>query len=316
MHDLHSDVVVVVDDDKGGDSSSLRLLELAAGPARHSIAALARHPKGRVDAVLAMDISSDMVNYGIGNADIDLGDGGMGNRRDDFEYVIGDMRRASDHAMAAMGMHYYLFDSAWLLLGSMQHLLTNDDVISCLSSINAAMKCGGTLIIELPHPRETFKMGECTTNGWTVPLVEGVMDDDEYVEGEGHDGNGGEREYGELNIVWGEEGDEFDPVSQIRKFTIGLELNVKDVDDITKDGDETSVLFSQMKANGKTSVREIVPLRLYTMQEIDALARVAGFDLVARYGALEGDVSIDDEDEAFRMVCVLRKKRSQDGMNE
>lgn len=189
------------------------------------------------------------------------------------------------------------------------------DLRSRESSINAAMKCGGTLIIELPHPRETFKMGECTTNGWTVPLVEGAMDDEEYY-GDGNDGNGGEREYGELNIIWGEEGDDFDPVSQIRKFTIGLELNVKDVDDIPKDGDETSILFSKMKSDGRTSVREIVPLRLYTMQEIDALARVAGFELVARYGALDGDVSIDDEDEAFRMVCVLRKKKSQDGMNE
>jgi hypothetical protein len=84
-------------------------------------------------------------------------------------------------------------------------------------------------------------------------------------------------------------------------------LRVNDIDDIPKD-EGTSLLFSQMKADGKTNVKEVVPLRLFTLQEIDALARVAGFELVAKYGALAEDVSIDDEDEAFRMVCVLGKK--------
>jgi hypothetical protein len=49
---------------------------------------------------------------------------------------------------------------------------------------------------------------------------------------------------------------------------------------------------------------------LFTLQEIDALAQCAGFEMVDTFGALSDDVSIDDEDEAFRMVCVLRKKES------
>mmetsp|Transcript_21364 Transcript_21364/g.38689 ORF Transcript_21364/g.38689 Transcript_21364/m.38689 type:complete len:187 (+) Transcript_21364:3-563(+) len=184
---------------------------------------------------------------------------------------------------------------AWLLLGSMQHLLTNDDIIACLSSIHSVLKSGGTVVIELPHPRETFSMGECTRNGWTVPLVEDADDEE-----------GGEKEYGELNIVWGEEGDEFDPVTQVRQFTVGLELKVNNLEDIPKD-EETSPLFLQMAEDGRTSVREVVPMRLFTLQEIDALGRCAGFELVAKYGALIEGVSIEDEDEAFRMVCVLRK---------
>ncbi|KAL3783703.1 hypothetical protein ACHAW5_005188 [Stephanodiscus triporus] len=273
-------------------ATPLRLLELAAGPARHSLAALTGHPKSRVDSAMALDISRAMVEYGSKNADRDLGDasGGGGGRRDDFHYDRGDMRRLGDYYAGGS------FDAAWLLLGSMQHLLSNDDIIACLSSLRYVIKSGGTVVIELPHPRETFRMGECTTNGWTVPLVEGV---------EG--GGGEEREYGELSIVWGEEGDVFDPVSQVRNFSIGLELRLNDVDDIPKDGD-SSLLFSKMKADGKTKLKEVVPLRLFTMQEIDALARVAGFELVAKYGALAEDVSIDDEDEAFRMVCVLRKE--------
>ena len=268
-------------------SASLRLLELAAGPARHSLAALSEHPPSRVDSVVALDRSRAMVDYGLANADHDLGV--PGGRRDDFDYVYGDMRNVRDYTRGS-------FDSAWLLLGSMQHLLTNDDIIACFSSLHSVIKSGGTVVIELPHPRETFSMGECTTNGWTVPLVEDAVDEE----------GGVEKEYGELSIVWGEEGDVFDPVSQIRHFSIGLELRVKDIDDIPKD-EGTSLLFSQMKADGKTNVKEVVPLRLFTMQEIDALARVAGFELVAKYGALAEDVSIDDEDEAFRMVCVLRK---------
>ncbi|KAL7541460.1 hypothetical protein ACHAXR_010938 [Thalassiosira sp. AJA248-18] len=265
---------------------SPRILELAAGPARHSLAALSEHPPSEVDSVVALDLSQAMVDYGLENADYELG--APGGRRDDFNYVNGDMRHVGDYTKAS-------FDSAWLLLGSMQHLLTNEDIIACFSSVHNALKSGGTVVVELPHPRETFSMGECTRNGWTVPLVEDATDED-----------GEEKEYGELNIVWGDDGDEFDPVAQIRHFTVGLELIVNNVDDIPKDGD-LSPLFLGMSEDGKSSVREVVPMRLFTLQEIDALARCAGFEMVAKYGALAEDVSIEDEDEAFRMVCVLRR---------
>ena len=41
-----------------------------------------------------------------------------------------------------------------------------------------------------------------------------------------------------------------------------------------------------------TSVRQVVPLRLFTTQEIDALARCAGFRVAAMFGGLEEGVSI------------------------
>ena len=62
-----------------------------------------------------------------------------------------------------------------------------------------------------------------------------------------------------------------------------------------------------MTDEGKCRVREVVPTRLLTLQEIDALARCAGVEMAAKYGALDEEVSIDDEEEAFRMVCVQRK---------
>lgn len=283
--DFLLDVHEKYSDDTSAEKS-LRILELAAGPARHSLAALSENPPSEVDSVVALDRSQAMVDYGLENADLELG--APGGRRDDFNYVNGDMRKAGDDYKTPH------FNTAWLLLGSMQHLLTNEDVIACLTSVHSIIKPGGTVIIELPHPRETFKMGECTRNGWTVPLVEDDMDED-----------GEEKEYGALDIIWGEEGDEFDPVAQVRHFTVGLELTVNNVDDIPKDED-TSDLFLQMSKEGKTSVREIVPMRLFTLQEIDALARCAGFQMVAKYGQL-ADVSIESEEEAFRMVCVLKK---------
>lgn len=314
MHSKHSST--------NSGSGGIRLLELAAGPARHSLSALSCHPKTIVHSVLALDSSINMVEYGRKNANVDFGSGG--GRRDDFIYVCGDMRQVCDYCPTATisaikSNESTSFDGVWLLLGSMQHLLSNNDVLSLFSSLHSIMKDGATMIIELPHPREIFKMGECTTNGWTVPLVEeGDHDDDDVVNNDDDDDDGKKQdgEYGQLNIVWGKDTDTFDPVSQVRHFTIEFELTVNDINNIppqnNDDDDDTSILFSQMTktSNGgsKLNVKEVVPLRLFTLQEIDALARCAGFDMVDTYGALSEDVSIDDEDEAFRMVCVLRKK--------
>lgn len=256
----------------------LRILELAAGPARHSLAALSEHPPSNVDSVVALDLSQAMVKYGVENADHELGS--AGGRRDSFEYASGDMRDF-------VGLSSTKFDTAWILLGSMSHLLTNDDVIRCFSCLRSALKPGGTAVIELPHPRETFSMGECTRNGWTVPLV---ADDEE--------------EYGELNIVWGDEDDSFDPIAQVRHFTVAMTLTVNNPEEIPKE----DPLFLRMNGNGKTEVKEVVPMRLFTLQEIDALARCAGLEIVAKYGALDEEVAMTDEDDAYRMVCILRCK--------
>ena len=47
---------------------------------------------------------------------------------------------------------------------------------------------------------------------------------------------------------------------------------------------------------------------MFTRNEIDALAMASGvFELVAQYGGLDKDVTIDNYDEAWRGVYVLRK---------
>lgn len=103
-------------------SGPSRIIELAAGPTRHSLAALSGY-------------SSE--EDGIENADLELDIGG--GRRENFAYLCGDMRqieRSRSNNDAATDLY---FDAVWLLLGSMQHLLANDDIIACFESINSSI---------------------------------------------------------------------------------------------------------------------------------------------------------------------------------
>jgi SAM-dependent methyltransferase len=242
--------------------STLSVLELAAGPARHSLTAL------QMDAALsvtAVDISPDMIEYANEIAATELPD----HKQSSFRYVCDDMRSFQVPEPSKKDK----FDTAWILLGSLQHLTTNNDVIQCFQSVHDALKPEGTLIIELPHPRETFSMVECTRNGWEIPL--------EDEEGE---------ESGLLKIIWGDNDDTFDPITQVRQFTVAMEVT----------GPEAA-------AADLENVRQIVPMRLFTAQEIQALAQCAGWQVVAMHGALQPGVSVNDDDAAFRLVCVLRK---------
>lgn len=245
--------------EKYSDFPATRILELAAGPGRHLIEALKKE-NSSVLHVTALDLSPDMVSYGKDLASHEFHDMSA------FSYEQGDMRNF---------FFKTTFDSAWILLGSLQHMTTNHDVCSCFESTYAALRKGGTVILELPHPRETFSMGECTRNGWEVPL-------------EDEKGN----KCGELEIVWGDEDDVFDPISQIRNFTVSMEL---------KNHVQKSNLHTPQ------SVREIVPLRQFTAQEIHSLATHSGFEVVAMFGALDSRVDVQDDEEAFRLVCILKK---------
>mmetsp|Transcript_8843 Transcript_8843/g.12628 ORF Transcript_8843/g.12628 Transcript_8843/m.12628 type:complete len:128 (+) Transcript_8843:95-478(+) len=126
-------------------------------------------------------------------------------------------------------------------------------------------------------------MGECTRNGWEVPL---------------EDENG--EEYGQVKVIWGDDNDKFDPVKQIRDFTVALELD--GVEEGANNDDNDDDESQRLK-----SVKEIVPMRLFTSQEIDALAKCSGFKVQAMYGALNEEVDVNDEEEVFRLVCVLQK---------
>lgn len=170
-----------------------RILELAAGPGRHSLTALSSMDDFGVSTVTCLDTSNEMAEYSKDIAKEIIDQDNL------FSYEVQDMRK--------FDLPNQTFDSAWILLGSMQHLLTNQEVVDCLRCINQHLQSEGTLIIELPHPRETLGLVECTRNEWSVPL-----EDDE-----GQDS-------GELKILWGDEDDILDPLTQVRDFTVEMKL--------------------------------------------------------------------------------------------
>ena len=231
------------------------VIEVASGPGRHCMEAL---KSNLVKKAVALDLSPEMVDYGVGIAKDELDE----DQLSQFTFLCEDMRTFTLEETC---------DSAWILAGSLQHMTTNDDVIESFSAIHKALSPHGTLIIELPHPNEVFNMIDSTTNSWEIPL---------------EDDNG--KAYGELQVVWGDEDDDIDPIKQVRQNTVVLNLKgVKDAE--------------------KQSVRGIVPLKLFTAQEMSLFARCAGFEVAAMYGALNEEVDINNEDTAFRLVCILRK---------
>ena len=244
-----------------------KVLELAAGPARHSIYAL---QASMVQSATCMDNSPEMIKYGMDVAEHELDAEFLPN----FTYLERDMQSFDFPQGDDNDDEQQLFDSCWILLGSLQHLTENTQVISCLESIHKALKPDGTLILELPHPRETFSLIECTRNGWQVPLED----------------DNGEETGGELEVVWGDDDDEFNSITQVRQFTVSMKVK-------------------GVEKEGMQSVSQVVPLRHFTTQEIDALGRIAGFEIDSLHGALADDVDVNDDDEAFRLVCVLRKRQ-------
>ena len=63
--------------------------------------------------------------------------------------------------------------------------------------------------MELPHPRETFRIDGATEDGWDVPF-----------------------EGGDLRVRWGAEEDAFDPLTQIRQASVAFETAGTSIEDV------------------------------------------------------------------------------------
>ena len=163
-----------------------KILELAAGPARHAVEAASRGMEAT-----AVDLSAAMVKCGTQIA-----------KEEDvaLDYRVGDVREA---------LPFDNVCSAWLLLGSVGHLLTNDDALRCFQNARKALADGGTLILELPHPRETFRVDGVSEDGWEVPF-----------------------EGGDLRVRWGAEEDAFDPLTQVRQASVVFETDGQSITDV------------------------------------------------------------------------------------
>ena len=168
------------------DGAPQRVLELAAGPARHAVEAASRGVRSH-----AIDLSPAMATHGAAIA---------AEENVKVEYQVGDVRDA---------LPFGDMCSAWLLLGSIGHLLTNEDALRCLRSAKDALAPGGTLILEIPHPRETFRIDGTTEEGWDVPY-----------------------KGGDLRVSWGSEDDIFDPLTQVREASVLFETEGQTIEDV------------------------------------------------------------------------------------
>ena len=83
-------------------------------------------------------------------------------------------------------------DVAALLLGSIGHLLTNDDAIQCFTATAAALRPGGLLIVELPSPEDLFDGAFIVGDAWDAQM-------------DGQD----------ILVSYGQDEDPFNPLSQV-----------------------------------------------------------------------------------------------------
>ncbi|MEA3297282.1 MAG: class I SAM-dependent methyltransferase [candidate division Zixibacteria bacterium] len=59
-------------------------------------------------------------------------------------------------------------DLAICMMATFNLLLTNNDVVDHFNSVADNLTEGGIYLIELPHPRDTFRMGSCSEDKWEM----------------------------------------------------------------------------------------------------------------------------------------------------
>jgi len=169
------------------------------------------------------------------------------------------------------------YDMVMCLLGTFCHMLTNKDAGRALGAAARALRSGGLLLLELPHPGDLFDgtllVGDGGREIWEVPMGGA---------GRPEDSAAGTK----LMVEWGAEFDNFDPVTQVLDRTVSI-----------------SVLKGEEVVQG---LEEVVPARQFTVQELELLADNVGLEVVTIYGDMAQGVGLSHE-EAYRMVMVLRK---------
>ncbi|MFC1850669.1 class I SAM-dependent methyltransferase [candidate division CSSED10-310 bacterium] len=120
-------------------------LELAAGPAYHSIEFAARGVHST-----ALDMSPPMVDYGLQKAC---------DRGVKLNYVCQDMINFNldDH-----------FELAFIMLDSAAYLINNKAVFQHLESVARCLTPGGIYVLELSHPKDAFHVARTTAPEWTM----------------------------------------------------------------------------------------------------------------------------------------------------
>lgn len=171
-----------------------------------------------------------------------------------------------------------------------------------------ALAPGGLLILETEHPESLFSGTFMDAYGPEARMDAWVATPDT-----------GPLRGWRVDVAWGDEEDEFDPVSQVLQRTVRVDLQPATGDEEEEEEEEKKEGLSQGRSQGRFEgppplpdgiplhLEEQVAQRMWTYQEMVLLAEASGFVLVGSFGALDEEVGMDSED-AFRMVVVMQKQ--------
>jgi SAM-dependent methyltransferase len=120
-------------------------LELAAGPARHSLEMSQRGLKSQ-----ALDLSEDMVNYGKQLAE----SSGVS-----LDYCQRDM---TDFRLTER------VDLVGLMIDSMSYVLTNETLYQHFACVAEALNDDGLYVIEMSHPKDVFGQEQTAGTDWEI----------------------------------------------------------------------------------------------------------------------------------------------------
>lgn len=224
-------------------------LEIGCGPARHATL-LAKQWGLRTHA---LDNSSRMLSFARKQAEA---------AGADIDFIEADMR---DHVLTEEKQ----VDLAFMLCGTLSHLLTNSDALECFASAAKSLRPNGCLVLEMVHPEDLFGGTLDVGTVWDIPPTS---------------------EHCALSVSYGSEADVFDPLTQTINRTV----------EVTEWSDESG-------DNQVEVVTDTVPQRFFTSQEVDLLARASGLKVVGTYGNLSLPFSSTEDEDTFALVMVLQK---------
>eukprot|EP00892_Ulva_mutabilis_P006742 jgi/Ulvmu1/443/UM001_0450.1 len=242
----------------------LSFLELGCGPAQHGLEMAESKLK-----VFCVDMQTQMLEYAAALAAED---------HLEMTCIEGDMR---DFKLPP-GEQVNL---ATCLLGTFQHLITNDDALRTLRAVHAALSPQGLFVVEMNHPMLLFD-GSLVTSGdtWTIDVDEA-----------------------QLEVLWGAEGDAYDAFAQVLRKTV--EVTVMPRGGRQQRLRETVALrqFTFQELSMLAERAGFTVLRTYGDYGLDSRVQQGAAQASGGFKRPASAPKGEADDEPFRMILVLQK---------